>query len=425
MIVLGIETTCDETAAAIVERNAARIGIIRSNVVLSQLEDHAAFGGVVPEIAARAHVEALDGVIEAALAEAEITIADIDAVAATAGPGLIGGVLVGLTTGKAIALAARKPLIAVNHLEAHALTARLTDGLPFPYLLLLVSGGHTQIVRVDEVGSYSRYGSTIDDALGEAFDKTARLLGLSYPGGPEVERAALAGDPARFALPRPLVGRPGADFSFSGLKTAIRLAAEANAPLGPRDIADLAASFQAAVAEVLSDRVSHAMARFRQEAASPSSSPQRGGSPAASPTPQEGEGRGEGGPRYPERSEPPHPHPASPGGEPVMATSPHRGEVLPSRAPAHDGPALVLAGGVAANKVLRAALTNTAEAAGFRLVVPPPILCTDNAAMVAWAGAERLARGLTDGFDAPARPRWPLDARDPAGLWGGAKGARA
>ncbi|MCC6981915.1 MAG: tRNA (adenosine(37)-N6)-threonylcarbamoyltransferase complex transferase subunit TsaD, partial [Bauldia sp.] len=208
MIVLGIETSCDETAAAVIERTDDGARVIRSNVVLSQLEEHAAFGGVVPEIAARAHVEALDGVIEAALAEAGVSLRDIDAVAATAGPGLIGGVLVGLSTGKAIALAARKPLLAVNHLEAHALTARLTDGLAFPYLLLLVSGGHTQIVRVDGVGDYTRYGSTIDDALGEAFDKTARLLGLPYPGGPEVERAALDGDPARFALPRPLLGRP-------------------------------------------------------------------------------------------------------------------------------------------------------------------------------------------------------------------------
>ena len=358
MIVLGIETSCDETAAAVVERTADGVGVIRSNVVLSQLEEHAAFGGVVPEIAARAHVEALDGVIEAALAEASVTIREIDAVAATAGPGLIGGVLVGLSTAKAIALAARKPLVAVNHLEAHALTAGLTDGLAFPYLLLLVSGGHTQIVRVDEVGRYTRYGSTIDDALGEAFDKTARLLGLPYPGGPEVERAALKGDAARFALPRPLHGRPGSDFSFSGLKTAVRLAAEDIGPLTPRDVADLAASFQEAVAEVLADRVANALRRFRTETST-------------------------------------------------------------------DAPALVLAGGVAANKVLRAALTATAESAGFRLVVPPPILCTDNAAMVAWAGAERLARGFTDGLDAPARPRWPLDARDPAGLWGGAKGARA
>jgi N6-L-threonylcarbamoyladenine synthase len=418
VIVLGIETSCDETAAAVVERREDGAGVIRSNVVLSQLEEHAAFGGVVPEIAARAHVEALDGVIEAALAEAGVALGDIDAVAATAGPGLIGGVLVGLNTGKALALAARKPLVAVNHLEAHALTARLTDGLDFPYLLLLVSGGHTQIVRVDGVGEYTRYGSTIDDALGEAFDKTARLLGLPYPGGPEVERVAVEGDPERFALPRPLVGRPGSDFSFSGLKTAVRLAAEERAPLGAKDVADLAASFQAAVAEVLGDRVTHAMNRFREESGI-----------RTSPSPRRGEGRGEGALPPPERSlnkgtrpegaGAPHPHPASPDGEPVIAASPHRGEVNDER------PALVLAGGVAANKVLRAALVNIAEANGFRLVVPPPVLCTDNGAMVAWAGAERLALGLEDRLDAPARPRWPLDARDPAGLWGGAKGARA
>src|SRR5690606_30215044 len=258
--VLGIETSCDETAASVVELGDDGRPRILSNIVLSQIAEHAAFGGVVPEIAARAHVEALDGVIRAALDEAGVGFADLDAVAATAGPGLIGGVIVGLTTGKAIALAAGKPLVAVNHLEGHALTARLTDNIAFPYLLLLVSGGHSQFVAVEGVGRYRRLGTTIDDALGEAFDKAAKLLGLAYPGGPEIERMAAEGDAARFSLPRPLLGRAGADFSFSGLKTALRLAAEAAAPLSERDVADLAASFQAAAADVVADRAGNAMA---------------------------------------------------------------------------------------------------------------------------------------------------------------------
>ncbi len=357
MIVLGIETSCDETAAALVERGDDGAGRILSDIVLSQIADHAAFGGVVPEIAARAHVEALDGVVSAALAEAGRGFADIDAVAATAGPGLIGGVLVGLTTAKAIALAAGKPLIAVNHLEGHALTARLTDGLAFPYLLLLVSGGHSQFLAVEDVGRYRRLGSTIDDALGEAFDKAAKLLGLAYPGGPAVEEAAKAGDPARFALPRPLIDRPGADFSFSGLKTALRLAAEAAAPLSDRDVADLCASFQAAVTDIVANRAAHAMRAFAE---------------------------------------------------------------------AHDGPpVLVAAGGVAANQALRRALRDAAERHGFRLVVPPPRLCSDNGVMIAWAGAERLARGLIDPLDVAARPRWPLDELAAPKLGAGAKGARA
>ena len=264
MIVLGIETSCDETAAAVVRGTGSGPGIIMGEIVLSQT-DHAAFGGVVPEIAARAHVEALDHTIAAAMAKAGVDFAGIDGVAATAGPGLIGALLVGLTTGKAVAMATGKPFAAVNHLEAHALTARLTEGLAFPYLLLLVSGGHTQIVRVGGVGYYRRYGTTIDDALGEAFDKTAKLLGLPYPGGPAVEKAAIGGDPDRFDLSRPMLGRSGSDFSFSGLKTAIRLEAEAIAPLGDRDIADLAASFQAAVTEVVVDRIGNALERFARE----------------------------------------------------------------------------------------------------------------------------------------------------------------
>jgi N6-L-threonylcarbamoyladenine synthase len=306
----------------------------------------------VPEIAARAHVEALDGVIAAAMREAGMDFASIDAVAATAGPGLIGGVIVGLTTGKAIALAAGKPLVAVNHLEGHALTARLTDAVAFPYLLLLVSGGHTQFVAVEGIGEYRRLGATIDDALGEAFDKAAKLLGLAYPGGPAVEKAARRGSGTRVALPRPLLGKPGADFSFSGLKTALRLAAEAIAPLCDRDADDLAASFQAAVVEVVADRAGHAMAAF---------------------------------------------------------------------AAGHAGladPVVVVAGGVAANQAIRAALSAVAGRAGFRLVAPPARLCADNAVMIAWAGAERLALGLVDRLAAPALPRWPLEALSQAAIVG-------
>lgn len=356
MILLGIETSCDETAAAIVERRTDGTGRILSDIVLSQA-DHAAFGGVVPEIAARAHVEALDEVITAALTSAGIKLQDIDAIAATAGPGLIGGVLVGLTTAKAIAFAAGKPLEAVNHLEGHALTARLTDNLAFPYLLLLVSGGHTQFVAVQGVGRYRRLGTTIDDALGEAFDKTAKLLGLGYPGGPAVETAAKTGNARRFPFPRPLTDRPGADFSFSGLKTAVRLAAEEAAPLSDQDVADIAASFQAAVTDVVAARTRNAMAIFADD------------------------------------------HPA--------------------------GRTLVVAGGVAANAAIRTALAQTATDAGFVLVAPPARLCTDNGVMIAWAGAERLALGLTDTFDVAARPRWPLDERAEPKLGSGAKGMRA
>jgi N6-L-threonylcarbamoyladenine synthase len=341
--VLGIETSCDETAAAVVVRAPDGTGRIASNVVRSQIAEHAPYGGVVPELAARAHLVHLDAIIEKALEDAGIAYADLDAVAATAGPGLIGGVLVGLTTAKGLAMALEKPLIAVNHLEAHALTARLTDGLAFPYLLLLVSGGHSQIVLVRGLGDYRRWGSTIDDALGEAFDKTAKLLSLPHPGGPAVERAALAGDASRFRFPRPLLDRPGFDFSFSGLKTAVRLAAEAAAPLSDADVADICAGFQAAIVAILSARTEAALARFAEEF------------------------------------------------------------------PQIDVPTLVVAGGVAANKAIGSALSDVAARQGARLVVPPMHLCTDNGAMVAWAGAERLAAGLVDGLDVIARPRWPLD----------------
>jgi N6-L-threonylcarbamoyladenine synthase len=357
VIVLGIETSCDETAAAVVERNANGGGTILSDVILSQVADHAAFGGVVPEIAARAHVEALDGIIAAALREAGLSLDGVDAIAATAGPGLIGGLVVGLTTAKALALATGKPLLAVNHLEGHALTARLTDRLAFPYLVLLVSGGHTQFLSVEGVGRYRRLGTTIDDALGEAFDKVAKLLGLPYPGGPAVEAAAQRGDPLRFDLPRPMVGRPGADFSLSGLKTALRLAAEGAAPLSDQDVADLCASFQAAVADVVADRAEHAIATFAVD---------HGGSSA-----------------------------------------------------------LVVAGGVAANRALNAVLHETATRHGFRLVAPPARLCGDNGVMIAWAGAERLTLGLVDGLDAAVHPRWPLDLPAGTGEAKGGKGARA
>src|SRR6202140_2653452 len=341
MVVLGIETTCDETAAAVVERPDLGPGKILSNIVLSQVSEHAAFGGVVPEIAARAHVEALDLIIARAMQQAERGYDAIDGVAAAAGPGLIGGVIVGLTTAKAIALVKEKPLIAVNHLEAHALTARLTDATPFPYCLFLASGGHTQIVAVRGVGDYVRLGTTMDDAIGEAFDKTAKLLGLGYPGGPRVEQEAVRGNATRFALPRPMHGRKDADFSLSGLKTALRLEAEKIAPLSDQDVADLCASFQQAVVEVVMDRVRTGLRLFRA----------RYGAPTA----------------------------------------------------------LVAAGGVAANQAIRKVLHRLAFEVGTVLVVPPPELCTDNGAMIAWAGAERLALGFTDTLDVAPRARWPLD----------------
>jgi N6-L-threonylcarbamoyladenine synthase len=344
--ILGIETSCDETAAAVVRGRSPGPGEILSNIVLSQLDEHSPFGGVVPEIAARAHVEALDGIVEAALSQAGVAPRDLDAVAATAGPGLIGGVMVGLTTAKALALAWDKPLIAINHLEAHALTARLTDGVPFPYLLLLISGGHCQLLAVEGVGQFRLLGTTIDDAVGEAFDKAAKLLGLPYPGGPNIEAVAKQGNPKSFALPRPMLGRDGADFSFSGLKTALRqIVRQPDFPETSK--ADLAASFQAAVIESLIDRVRSAMRSFRTT--------------------------------FSELSE----------------------------------PALVVAGGVAANAAIRAALTQLAAGEGFALRVPPPALCTDNAAMIAWAGVERCELGLFDELSVGPKARWPLATATP------------
>ena len=348
LTVLGIETSCDETAASVVRGLPPGPGEILSNVVLGQAAAHRPYGGVVPEIAARAHVEHLDGVIKRAMQEAALSFTDLDGIAAAAGPGLIGGVIVGLTTAKAIALGAGKPLIAVNHLEAHALTARLTDGVAFPYLLLLVSGGHTQLVAVDDIGRYRLIGGTVDDAVGEAFDKTAKMLGLPYPGGPEVEQQAASGNPHRFELPRPMLGRPEPDFSLSGLKTAVRLEAERIAPLSDQDVADLCASFQAAIVDVIVDRVRTALFAIRA------------------------------------------------------------GQRTPN--------ALVIAGGVAVNRAIRGAVQELSEEIGVPLVLPPPELCTDNGAMIAWAGAERLARGLTDGFDTSPRARWPLEPAPARGM---------
>ena len=339
MLVLGIETSCDETAAALVTDKRE----ICANVVLSQLDEHAPYGGIVPEIAARSHIEHLDGVIARAMKEAGADFNDLDGVAATAGPGLIGAVMVGLMTGKAVAAVHGVPLAAVNHLEGPALSARLSDAeLRFPYLLLLVSGGHCQFLTVKGVGRYQRLGTTIDDAAGEAFDKAAKLLGLGYPGGPAIERAAQGSDGARYDLPRPLKGRKGCDFSFSGLKTALlhKVRALEN---GLDDVirADLAASFQQAVADVVIDRGQNAIRQFQAL------------------------------------------HP--------------------------DGCSLVAAGGVAANSMLRARLKNLATENGLTLAVPPLTLCTDNAAMIAWAGIERLGLGLEDNLNAVPRARWPLD----------------
>lgn len=342
MLVLGIETTCDETAVAVVRDRLIGGGDILANEIKSQIAQHAAFGGVVPELAARAHVEVLDRLVKRALEAAGVSLSDVDAVAAAAGPGLIGGLLVGLTTAKALAWSAGKPFVAVNHLEAHALTARLTDNVEFPYLVLLMSGGHTQLVEVRGVGDYRRLGSTVDDALGEAFDKIGKLLGLPYPGGPAIERAAFDGDPQRFEFPRPMMGRSTADFSFSGLKTAVRLEVQRLPALTETDVADLCASFQAAVIDVLIDRARVALRLFRERSGMPS--------------------------------------------------------------------AFVTGGGVAANDAIRRALTRFCAESGLRLVSPPPELCTDNGAMIAWAGLERLSLGPVNDLSAPARPRWPLDS---------------
>ena len=328
-LILGLESSCDDSAAALVTADRQ----ILAQAVVGQTQAHQPYGGVVPEIAARAHVEILPSLIERVLGEAKLAIGDVDAIAATAGPGLIGGVMVALLAGKGLALAAGKPLIAVNHLEGHALSPRLVDpDLGFPYLLLLVSGGHCQLLEVRGVGDYRRLATTIDDAAGEAFDKAAKLLGLGYPGGPAIEALAKGGDASAVPLPRPLVGSGEPHFSFAGLKSAVQRAVAS----GEFSSEDIAASFQRAVVDCLVDRTRLALDRSVSRA-------------------------------------------------------------------------LVVAGGVAANQAIRTALADLAEAEGRRFSVPPGWLCTDNAAMIAWAGAERFAAGLTDGLDAPARARWPLD----------------
>jgi N6-L-threonylcarbamoyladenine synthase len=328
-LLLGLESSCDDSAAALVDSDRR----ILAQAVVSQNAAHQPFGGVVPEIAARAHVEILPGLIRQVLGEAGKTVAEVDGIAATAGPGLIGGVMVALLAGKGLALAAGKPLLAINHLEGHALSPRLVDpDLNFPYLLLLVSGGHCQLLEVRGVGDYRRLATTIDDAAGEAFDKAAKLLGLDYPGGPALEALATEGDARAVPLPRPLLGSPEPHFSFAGLKSAVQRAVAS----GEYRREDIAASFQLAVIDCLVDRTAKA-----------------------------------------------------------LGTS--------------DAPALVVAGGVAANRQVRAALGDLAEANGRQFSIPPGWLCTDNAAMIAWAGAERLDAGLVDNLDAPARARWPLD----------------
>lgn len=337
MRILGIETSCDETAVAIV--NDRRELLAQS--LQSQMKEHAPYGGVVPEIAARSHLHYLQAQYRETLRQADLSLHDIDAVAVTAGPGLIGGVMVGLMFAKALASAAEKPLVAVNHLEGHALTARFTDDVAFPYALLLVSGGHCQILEVLGVGQYRVWGATRDDALGEAFDKTAKMMGLAYPGGPLMEKLAQKGNASRFAFPRPMMGTDTTDFSFSGLKTAVRLALEelrCEAALSEQDRADIAASFQVAVCDVLKDRLGRALMRMQNPALS----------------------------------------------------------------------ACVVAGGVAANQAIRAALQGTAAEHGLALVVPPPALCTDNAVMIAWAGLERFRMGVSDSMAYEPRARWPL-----------------
>lgn len=344
-IVLGIESSCDESAVAIIGSDR----VVHAHRIASQEEAHAPYGGVVPEIAARAHVEKVAPLVEAVLADAEMTLDDCDAIAATAGPGLIGGVMVGLVTAKALAMAADKPLIAVNHLEGHALSPRLTDpDLEFPYLLLLVSGGHCQILRVDGVGQYARLATTIDDALGEAFDKTAKLLGLGYPGGPKVEKLARQGNPNAISLPRPLKGSDEPHFSFAGLKSAVMRAKHAQKADNYSD-ADIAASFQQAAIDCVEDRLSRAIGTFG---------------------------------------------------------------TLPS---------LVVAGGVAANTAVRASLEALAARHDMRFVAPPLWLCTDNGAMIGWAGCERFEAGYSDPLDIMARPRWPLDSNAEAARGAGVK----
>jgi len=357
--VLGLETSCDETAASVVRLHGDGRAEVLSSVVGSQIAEHAPFGGVVPEIAARAHVESIDSIARRSLDDAGLGYEDLSGVAATAGPGLVGGVMVGLSFGKAVALARGLPLVAVNHLEGHAVSARLGADLPYPFLLLLVSGGHCQLLSVDGIGACTRLGSTIDDAAGEAFDKIAKAMGLPYPGGPALERLAQGGDATQYELPRMLLGRKDCDFSFSGLKTAAARLAEGVTTDTQRR--DLAAAVQTAIANQLAEKSDRAMNAYAAE---------------------------------------------------------------------HEGRGLrfVVAGGVAANKTVRARLEETASKRGFSFAAPPLAYCTDNAAMIALAGAERLAAGISDPLDAVARPRWPLDAAAAAASpthKAGRKGAKA
>lgn len=344
IICLGLESSCDDTAAAIVRRNPDGSSDILSNIIHTQTDVHAPFGGVVPELAARAHIEYMDHMVTQALQEANLTYNDLNLVAATSGPGLLGGVIIGLMSGKAISLAHDLPFVAVNHLEGHALTAGLSDGIHAPYLLLLISGGHTQILQVNAIGDYQLLGTTIDDAIGEAFDKVAKLLGLGYPGGPHVEAYAKTGNADRFTLPRPMKGRKNCDFSFSGLKTAVLHAAKKIEPIAEQDKHDICAAFQAAVADVLADRVKRAMVLFRENLNLTPESPQN----------------------------------------------------------------LIIAGGVAANKAIAQKLTELGANHGFNLVVPPSNLCTDNGAMIAWAGITQYMQGNVNNLTAPPRARWPL-----------------
>ncbi|THD85687.1 tRNA (adenosine(37)-N6)-threonylcarbamoyltransferase complex transferase subunit TsaD [Aliigemmobacter aestuarii] len=361
LTVLGIESSCDDTAAAVVRLDAGQAPQILSSVVSGQTDLHAPFGGVVPELAARAHAERVDLCVEEALTQAGTDLNGIDAIAVTAGPGLIGGVLAGVMCAKGLAAATGLPLVGVNHLAGHALTPRLTDGLGFPYLMLLVSGGHCQFLIVRGEEDFTRIGGSIDDAPGEAFDKVAKLLGLPQPGGPSVEREAEQGDRRRFALPRPLLDRPGCDMSFSGLKTAVlrerdKILAEKGG-LTRADRADLCAGFQAAVTDVLAEKTRRAIGDY-------------------------------------------------------LDLRPH-------------APSLAVAGGVAANTTIRARLETVAADLGLGFVAPPLSLCTDNAAMIAWAGIERFRHGARDGQDLVARPRWPLDSTAPALIGSGKKGAKA
>lgn len=394
LTVLGLETSCDETAASVVRLSAAGAEVL-SSVIHSQIDDHAAYGGVVPEIAARSHVEMIDGVTRRAMAEAGLDWSALDGVAATAGPGLVGGVMVGLSYGKAAALARGLPLIAVNHLEGHAVSARLGAETTYPFLLLLVSGGHCQLLEVRGIGDMSRLGTTIDDAAGEAFDKIAKAMGLGYPGGPALEKLAANGDGSRFELPRALLGRKDCDFSFSGLKTAAsRLAQTCETE---QDRADLADAVQKAIARQLAERSERAMKDYAE------AHPELADGALKQPSPV---GKAVGS----EQAALKQPSPA--------------GEAIGQKERL-----FVVAGGVAANKTIRRTLEDLATKHGFAFLAPPMAYCTDNAAMIALAGAERLEKGLTSDIDVAARPRWPLDETrasvDPVHKKTGRKGAKA